>query len=46
MIAILGIIPVILIGIMFFFIDPAWSVLWILLLALAAIFALKGKKRT
>ena len=45
MIAILGIIPVIFIGIIFFIVNPIWSALWILLLASSVAFVLMGRKR-
>ena len=45
MIAILGMIPVILIGVIFFIINPIWSVMWLLLLAVAAAFVFIGRKR-
>ena len=45
MIAIFGIIPVILIGIIFLLINPLWSVLWMLLVAGTAAFTFTRKKR-
>ena len=45
MIAIFGIIPAILIGIIFFIINPIWSAMWLLLLASSAAFILNGRKR-
>ena len=46
MIAILGIIPAILIGIIFVAINPMWSLLWTLWLASSAAFVLKGRRRS
>jgi len=46
MIAILGMIPVILVGIIFLLINPVWSALWMLLVAGTVAFAFTNKKRT
>ncbi len=46
MIALLGIIPVILVGIIFLLINPLWSALWVLLVAGEALFLFKRKIKT
>ena len=45
MIAILGIIPAVLIGIIFFTINPVWSVIWALLVAGEMLFLFKRKRQ-
>ena len=46
MIAILGMIPAILVGIIFFIINPIWSALWMLLAVGEVLFLFKRKRKT